>query len=89
MAEDRTAAPRGPQDFEKVLDKSTTDVASFEVRDGSLFQNSGNSSIVLLGAPPPDSAIDDEEHAQGFTQVAQGLANWLTLGQVKGMQVTV
>lgn len=32
-----------------------------EVRDGSLFQASGDSrAIVLLGAPPADSAIDDE-----------------------------
>ena len=37
MAEDRAAPPRGPQDFEKVLDKSATEVASFERQDKSLL----------------------------------------------------
>lgn len=35
MAEDQAATPRGPQDFEKVLDKSASEVASFETRDTS------------------------------------------------------
>ncbi|WP_420346598.1 ABC transporter permease [Pelagibius sp.] len=34
MADDQ-AAPRGPQDFEKALDKSATEVASFAARDTS------------------------------------------------------
>ncbi|WP_299622952.1 ABC transporter permease [Pelagibius sp.] len=35
MAEDQATTPRGPQDFEKVLDKSASEVASFETRDTS------------------------------------------------------
>ena len=35
MAEDQSSTPRGPQDFEKVLDESASEVASFEVHDGS------------------------------------------------------
>ena len=35
MADDQAATPRGPQEFEKVLDKSATDVATFEVHDKS------------------------------------------------------
>ena len=35
MAEDRASTPRGPQDFEKALDESASEVASFEVRDTS------------------------------------------------------
>ncbi len=35
MADDQAATPRGPQEFEKVLDKGATDVATFEVHDKS------------------------------------------------------
>ena len=35
MAEDRTSTPCGPQDFDKDLDESASEVASFEVHDTS------------------------------------------------------
>ena len=35
MAEEQPSTPRGPQDFEKVLDESASEVASFEAHDTS------------------------------------------------------